>query len=121
RARFRREVEALARMHHPGIVSVFAGGEEDGAPYLAMEWIEGASLQEIAAELRGRDPAGLQAADLERAVRAVVERRRLDGAGSVGGARSESSPGEAARRLFQGPWVAAALRVARDVAEALAH
>ena len=44
--RFRRETDALARLEHPGIVRYVAGGtDEDGAPFLAMEWIEGEDLR----------------------------------------------------------------------------
>jgi serine/threonine-protein kinase len=52
--RFRREAEALTRLDHPGIVKVFEIDEiAPGMPYLAMEWIEGHTLQQ---ELRARGP-----------------------------------------------------------------
>ncbi len=128
RERFRREVDALARMHHPGIVSVIAGGEERGAPYLAMEWVDGATVQEVLAEVAYRDPTTLMARDLELAVHAVTERRERTAAESAAAATvgrrvgsRESTVGEAARRMFSGTWVAACLRIARHVAEALAH
>ena len=35
--RFRREAEAVARLEHRAIVQVFAVGEQDGVPWLAME------------------------------------------------------------------------------------
>ncbi len=44
--RFQRESEALARMNHPHVVRVFDIGEQDGVPFLAMEWIDGNSLAE---------------------------------------------------------------------------
>ena len=44
RERFRREVQAIARLGHPGIVPVHAGGEEHGVPWCAMEFVRGASL-----------------------------------------------------------------------------
>jgi hypothetical protein len=43
-ARFRREAQALAALHHPGIVSVFDSGEVDGELYLVMRLVEGADL-----------------------------------------------------------------------------
>ncbi|MBI3723722.1 tetratricopeptide repeat protein, partial [bacterium] len=48
--RFQREAEAVARLRHPAIVSVYEAGEISGKQYLAMELVPGASL---AARLRG--------------------------------------------------------------------
>lgn len=44
RARFRREAENMARLHHPNIVPVHAVGERDGCPFFTMEFVEGGSL-----------------------------------------------------------------------------
>jgi serine/threonine protein kinase len=44
RQRFRREAELAARLQHPNIVQVFEVGQEDGRPYLAMEYVPGISL-----------------------------------------------------------------------------
>jgi serine/threonine protein kinase len=49
-ARFRREAEAAAKLHHTNIVAVYAEGEDHGLCYYAMELIEGQSLQRV---LRG--------------------------------------------------------------------
>ncbi len=44
-ARFRREMEALARIaSHPGIVGIHACGDEGGRPWCAMELVDGESL-----------------------------------------------------------------------------
>ena len=51
-ARFRREARAAAHLHHTNIVPVFAVGEEDGAPYYAMQFIRGQGLDAILDELR---------------------------------------------------------------------
>ncbi|MBI2569256.1 MAG: tetratricopeptide repeat protein [Candidatus Schekmanbacteria bacterium] len=40
----RREIHALARLHHPGIVSILAEGIENGLPWYAMEVLTGRSL-----------------------------------------------------------------------------
>ncbi|MFH0965623.1 MAG: serine/threonine-protein kinase [Planctomycetota bacterium] len=44
-ARFLREAKAVARIHHPAIVSVFDVGEIDGLRYIAMEYVDGESLR----------------------------------------------------------------------------
>jgi len=44
--RFRREMEILAALRHPNIVTIHDAGTEDGRPYYAMEYAEGRSLAE---------------------------------------------------------------------------
>jgi WD40 repeat protein len=46
-ARFRTEVEALARLQLPNIVAVYEVGEQDGRPYFTMEYVPGPSLAEV--------------------------------------------------------------------------
>src|SRR5687768_9361550 len=43
--RFRREASAAAGLQHPNVVNVFDRGEFDGTYYIAMEYVEGASLR----------------------------------------------------------------------------
>ncbi len=44
---FRREIDALGRLKHPGIAAIYdAGWMEDGRPYLVMELVEGEPLRE---------------------------------------------------------------------------
>src|SRR5262249_7792841 len=44
RERFRREAEAVARLGHPNVVQVHEVGEQDGVPFLCLEYVEGGSL-----------------------------------------------------------------------------
>ncbi|MET0614487.1 MAG: protein kinase [Thermoleophilaceae bacterium] len=44
--RFRREARAVARLNHPHIVTVIDAGEDDGAPYIVFEYVEGETLKE---------------------------------------------------------------------------
>lgn len=44
RERFRREAQAVARLRHPNIVTVYSSGEERGVPYLVMELFPGGAL-----------------------------------------------------------------------------
>jgi tetratricopeptide (TPR) repeat protein len=46
-ARFRREAQAAARLRHPHIVPVFGVGEDDGTHWLAMQLIDGESLEQL--------------------------------------------------------------------------
>jgi WD40 repeat protein/serine/threonine protein kinase len=42
--RFLIEAEAVARLHHPNIVQIYQVGNQDGRPFLALEFVEGGSL-----------------------------------------------------------------------------
>ncbi|HKP22198.1 MAG TPA: protein kinase [Thermoleophilaceae bacterium] len=44
--RFRREARAVASLNHPHIVTVIDAGEDDGAPYIVFEYVEGETLKE---------------------------------------------------------------------------
>ncbi|MCB9898216.1 MAG: protein kinase [Planctomycetes bacterium] len=48
-ARARREVEAIARLDHPGLCVVYEAGEIDGQAYLAMRPVPGPTLAELIA------------------------------------------------------------------------
>lgn len=50
RKRFLREAEAVARLQHPHIVTLYEAGEAEGQPYLAMEYVPGKTLAETIAE-----------------------------------------------------------------------
>jgi serine/threonine protein kinase len=45
--RFRTEAMTVASLAHKNIVTVHEYGEQDGAPYLVMEYLEGVNLQEL--------------------------------------------------------------------------
>jgi serine/threonine protein kinase len=58
--RFKNEAQAAALLHHPHIVPVYAVGCERGVHYYAMQFVDGQSLAEVIARLRGEAgrPAG---------------------------------------------------------------
>ena len=45
--RFFREARAAAALRHPNIITVYASGQHDHQPYMAMEFVDGESLAEI--------------------------------------------------------------------------
>ena len=55
--RFRREAEAAGRLRHPGIVPVYAVGEDDGLYWYAMELVDGPNLGGLVDDLGMRHPA----------------------------------------------------------------
>jgi serine/threonine protein kinase len=103
RERFRREVEAVARLDHPGIVPIYTFGEEGGVPYYAMEYVVGRGLDAVLDAVRARAPSKLTGRDLA----AVLP----------SGTDSESSRSD----VFEGSWVDACFRIVGQVALALDH
>jgi predicted Ser/Thr protein kinase len=55
--RFRREARAAGRRFHPNIVAILDFGEDDGMPFLAMEYVEGRSLDALLKTSGPLDPA----------------------------------------------------------------
>lgn len=103
-ARFEREALAMARLAHPGVVTIHRVGIDRGiaevpVPFLTMELLSGASVARALGELQGRAPESLDGADLFRA---------------IGG---EGPP----PACFDDTWPRAVARVVRDVARALEH
>ncbi|MCK6445900.1 MAG: serine/threonine protein kinase [Planctomycetes bacterium] len=96
RERFKREVETVARLQHPGIVPVYSVGEAQGLPYFAMELVDGWTIERVLARANGRDPTRLEGRDL-------------------------APDPEQAGYLFEGSWEAACLRVIEQVAHAIEH
>jgi hypothetical protein len=52
RARFRREAGLLTRLDHPNIVRAYEYGDGEGGCYLAMQFVEGQTLEELMEERR---------------------------------------------------------------------
>jgi tetratricopeptide (TPR) repeat protein len=57
-ARFQREAQVAARLHHSNIVPVFGSGESDGYHWYAMQFIGGQGLDAWRAAEAGRAPQG---------------------------------------------------------------
>jgi serine/threonine-protein kinase len=69
RDRFRREAEAVARLQHPNVVQIYEVGEQDGHPYLALEYLGGGSLAD---RLGGKPQPADEAARLVRVLALAV-------------------------------------------------
>jgi len=54
-ARFAREIRALGRVEHPGVVKVFTSGSEADQWFFAMELVEGTDLARVCEQLSGRN------------------------------------------------------------------
>lgn len=108
RQRFQREIEAALGLDHPGIVSVLDVGEEEGTPWLAMEWVGGASLDEVLERVRGQPPQALTRLEFIDSISATARTRR--------------APEASEREAFPASgWPEVVASVTRRVAEALAH
>ncbi len=105
-SRFRREVEAVARLRAPGIVPIHAVGEQDGVPWYAMELLPGIDLGQVIGRLKGHDPGQLSAAS----VRDVLREKS---------GRSSSASDDAG--LFDGSYLQFCSRVAVQAARTLAQ
>jgi serine/threonine protein kinase len=53
-ARFLEEAGAVARLNHPGIVTIYHVGEANGKPHIVMEYVEGGSLKSLLGSSSGR-------------------------------------------------------------------
>ncbi len=96
RKRFRREVEIVASLQHPGIVPIHTVGEAGGVPYFSMDLLHGETLSAAIARLAKRDVATLTGADL---------------------APENGKSGY----LYEGSWEDACVRVIQQVAQALEY
>ncbi len=68
--RFRREIEIVRRLDHPGIQRAFDEGEARSRPYLVLEYVEGKTLRSVLRE-RGRLPVD-EAVEIARQLAAAM-------------------------------------------------
>jgi non-specific serine/threonine protein kinase len=53
RKRFKREAQAVAKLNHPNVITIYEVSEYQGRPFFAMELVEGQSLRDLA---KGKEP-----------------------------------------------------------------
>ncbi|MGI8601554.1 MAG: serine/threonine-protein kinase, partial [Verrucomicrobiales bacterium] len=70
RERFRAEAHAAARLQHPHIVRIHEIGEADGLPFFSMDYVEGATLNDLA---RGEPLPARRAAELVHSIALAVQ------------------------------------------------
>ena len=68
--RFRREAEHAAGLQHPNVVAVYDRGEYEGTYYIAMQYVEGATLKELI-------DRGLTSPEAVELIRQVLEAARF--------------------------------------------
>jgi hypothetical protein len=56
RKRFMREARLAAKLEHPNVVQVFDVGEDDGRPYIVMEYLDGGTLDDQLQRHKGLSP-----------------------------------------------------------------
>jgi len=56
-ARFRWEAMAIACMQHPNIVQIYHVGDDDGRPYLVLEYVDGGDLKQRLRDIPLSSPA----------------------------------------------------------------
>ena len=91
--RFRREAVTAARLAHPGVVSTFDTGVDEGTAYIVMELVRGCTLRQLLTE-RGPLEPWLAVA----ITRQIADALHLRPSGRVGSSRHQAGQRAAHRR-----------------------
>jgi eukaryotic-like serine/threonine-protein kinase len=73
RERFEREARTIANLKHPHICVLYDIGEQNGAQYLVMEYLEGETLADRLSQSRARQQADTSALPLDQVLRYAIE------------------------------------------------
>ena len=114
-ASLRREIAALGRMSHPGIVRLIADGTWNGMPWMAMELLGGQPVSERIESLFGPQPGTRRSDDLP----TMPARSRADGRWGTGPVRITPQPVAGAGRLRDAIGIVVQLCQALDYVHAL--
>ena len=77
RRRFEREARAAAALSHPNVERIYEYGEDDGRPYMALEYLPGGSLEERLSE--GRPVPDAEAASIAEQLAAGLAHAHANG------------------------------------------
>jgi serine/threonine protein kinase len=127
RQRFQVEAHAIAQLHHPQIVPIFAVGSEHGTHYYAMQYIDGPTLAEVIHQHRhhGREAAGVGASGPNSSATGTAPRGPTSGPGESSANRCDeevigASPSRVVNGSCRGPGAYRALaQLGIQAAEAL--
>jgi WD40 repeat protein/serine/threonine protein kinase len=128
--RFAREIRALGRVEHPGVVKVFTSGSEADQWFFAMELVEGADLAKVCEQLSGRKATDVDETTWREALTSACAAARSQEVPLSGSAQAaerlakartatESSAEVTAPAAARGPgYVSEVVEIIRQVAEA---
>jgi serine/threonine protein kinase len=135
KTRFRREAQAVAKLNHAGIASIYFIGQDEHVCFFAMEYIDGVSLRKVLDRLTAEEHPGLsiESAVLELKLATTLEGAKLERFDEPTAACESppelqaSTPDGEPRQDHANQFVRSAAyinrccEIARDVAQALAH
>ena len=125
--RFHREAKSAARLHHTNIVPVYGVGEVDGLHFIAMQYIDGVTLENwlgsernvrstLARSASVNDPTAQYSEGSDSADETKGEKTGAEGAD-----RTVTIPGEAVSGTDRNAGHSEAARIIRDIAYGLAY
>ncbi len=113
--RFKREAACAARLKHPNIVEVYAIGEEGETHFFAMEFVEGAPLDQVIDRVRAAEIQHLKGSHLSAAVSSTMHRRETD----HGAKERAENDGAGMPSTWNDPYIETVCRLVALVADAL--
>src|SRR5262249_44809744 len=135
KARFRREAQAIAKLNHSGIASIYFIGQDEQVCFFAMEYIDGVSLRQVMDRLIAERNPGLTMESVVRdlmpslSVRTSALERFDEPTAAYDSApvsetcsgNGEPLAGRVSQVVRSPTYIVRCCEIARDVAEALTH
>lgn len=123
--RFHREAKSAARLHHTNIVSVYGVGQADGLHFIAMQFIDGVTLQQKLAADTERQTVqvqGVESTEGNRSSPATAATRIVHDANAGDSTESFTVETQARKKATrETDAIREAARIVRDTANALAY